>query len=625
MSFRIETMKPKQVAWLLGLSLVPLSGIAVAAPKKGVSLDDLVPVKRPIAKKPTAPKAPARKAAPAPRRVVAPPVRKPAPVVVLRVSPLGGTPYRTISQALKKAPAGARVLVRSGVYTESLVLERPVEIAPLDPASEVIVEGSGASSLTMRTDQAVVRGLTLRQKAGDQVVEHTVDLSRGRLVLESCQITSGIKACVGIRGMGTKPYLRNCRIQGGSRDGVLVTEGAEPSLEGCEISGHGGHGMSIHGAKPSLRDCTLHDNQGEGLHYEAGGGAAEDCELYANAASGAGINRQSDPVLRRVKVHDNRQNGISVSEDGQGALEACDIYKNAYWGVAVSDSTATLLRIRVHHSPNAIVFKTRSRGTMDGCVLSENGAYGILVIEGSDPAIRATQVRDTLGSGLVFRGSGTRGTVLDCEISGSRDWECVGFSDQCAPTLRRCRIHDGKKNNVGIVSGASPVLVDCEIWGAGESNVGVHGKSNPSLTNCRLHHATAAGIWIEQESTGTLEACSLYQNRQYGLMVQQASNPTVRACRFYDNAQDGIQLRLSARGTFEGCDIYGNGTSGVGITDQANPTLRKCRIYNGKKHGLAVTQNGRGTLIDCDLFGNATANVAMWDGGQPTLSGCRVE
>src|SRR5438552_17912355 len=66
------------------------------------------------------------------------------------------------ADALRAAPAGARIVVQPGIYNEALVLDRFVEIAGDGKPADIVVQSAESCCLTMRTDQAIVRGLTLR-------------------------------------------------------------------------------------------------------------------------------------------------------------------------------------------------------------------------------------------------------------------------------------------------------------------------------------------------------------------------------------------------------------------------------------------------------------------------------
>lgn len=85
----------------------------------------------------------------------------------LRVSPTGA--IRTITDAVRMAPAGARIVVASGIYREpTLLVEQPLEIVG---EGWPVLDGEGARQiLSIGADDVTIRGLVLRN-VGSSYVE----------------------------------------------------------------------------------------------------------------------------------------------------------------------------------------------------------------------------------------------------------------------------------------------------------------------------------------------------------------------------------------------------------------------------------------------------------------------
>src|SRR5262249_13947629 len=144
-----------------GIALL-LAGVAALL---GLSGTAWVVLSRPAPEDPTPPAAavqnpPAAEPAPVPAPP-APPAMAPAPPPETRnivVCAAGQGHYRTLREALQKAQPGAVIRVRPGLYRESLVLDREVQLLGDGPSADVIVEGDGAPALRMQTEAATVRG-----------------------------------------------------------------------------------------------------------------------------------------------------------------------------------------------------------------------------------------------------------------------------------------------------------------------------------------------------------------------------------------------------------------------------------------------------------------------------------
>jgi hypothetical protein len=105
------------------------------------------------------------------------------------VDPFHRGDFTTISEAIKTARPGDRILVRPGLYTESLVIDKPLEILGHGPAADIQVHARDAHVVVFRANISRIANLTLRQ-AGGEGTWYGVDIGQGRLELEGCDITS---------------------------------------------------------------------------------------------------------------------------------------------------------------------------------------------------------------------------------------------------------------------------------------------------------------------------------------------------------------------------------------------------------------------------------------------------
>jgi nitrous oxidase accessory protein len=197
------------------------------------------------------------------------------------VSPTG--PVRTLGAAIRQAPAGARILVRSGVYREPMiVVDRPLEIVGegwpvLDGENERQIMSVGADDVT-------VRGLAFRNVG----VAMTEDRAAIKL--------TGVRRCV-VEGNRFDDaffgiYLakvEQCRIAGNvlrahkggeatSGNGIHLWASNAVLIEQNRITGHrdGIYFEFVHGAE--VRHNTSEGNLRYGLHFMY----SDDCRYEAN-------------------------------------------------------------------------------------------------------------------------------------------------------------------------------------------------------------------------------------------------------------------------------------------------------------------------------------------------------
>lgn len=73
--------------------------------------------------------------------------------------------FRSINEAVKAAAPGATILIRPGVYQESVVIDEPVELIA-DGGGEVAIEVFNLSCIMMSAERAKISGLKLRSVSG---------------------------------------------------------------------------------------------------------------------------------------------------------------------------------------------------------------------------------------------------------------------------------------------------------------------------------------------------------------------------------------------------------------------------------------------------------------------------
>jgi hypothetical protein len=217
-------------------------------------------------------------------RPAAPPAPSPTQATLV-VAPTGGD-YATIGEAVAKAPAGARILVRPGVYSESLVVDKNVEIVGEGARDAIVIEARRGPCLTHRSGTASLIGLTLRGRGAQSRAEFfAVSAVGGDLILEDCVVTSDTLACVVASGAETKVVARRCVIRDGGASGVGAWSGARVEVEACDISRHAMAGVVVSkGASVTLRRCEVRDNALFGVKsYEKGAAVVEQCRIAGNA------------------------------------------------------------------------------------------------------------------------------------------------------------------------------------------------------------------------------------------------------------------------------------------------------------------------------------------------------
>jgi parallel beta-helix repeat protein len=287
----------------------------------------------------------------------------------------GGGNYTTISEAIAHANPGSRIFVRPGLYAEGILLDKPLEIIGDGPRETIIIESIGLKCLQMKTEYALLRGLTLRERAGPVAV----DIPQGRLTMEHCDISSDTPVCIVVHNAETRPVFYQCKIHASAGIGMFFFKHSQGIVEECTIAQHELAGIKIaQQSNPLIRRCTIQHNKCTGVHVcDSGEGIIEGCDILANDYAGLEISSKGNPFVRNCTIREQMRGvGILVYDEGEGIIDTCEISKNSQASIQISRHGHPLIRhckIYGGHGQEIVVDKY-GRGVLEAChILNTSG------------------------------------------------------------------------------------------------------------------------------------------------------------------------------------------------------------------------------------------------------------
>ena len=214
--------------------------------------------------------------------------------------------YKTIMAAVRAASEGDCVQVEAGHYREHLHLDKPVEIIGAGDRDNVIVEYQNDNVISFSAAHGRISNLTIRHTGSEY---SAVKITKGRLVLEECDLTSRGLSCVSIQ-YEADPTVRRNRIHGGRQEGVYAGDGASGLIEDNEIFENGLAGVAIwRGAAPTIRGN----------------------EIYG-CKEGVYIGDRGRGVIEKNRIHHNRGPAIKT-EGGEPTILSNEEFQNTVAGL----------------------------------------------------------------------------------------------------------------------------------------------------------------------------------------------------------------------------------------------------------------------------------------------------
>lgn len=489
-----------------------------------------------------------------------------AAVPSLVVSQQGNGQYTTISAALQQAAPRARILVHPGRYLETLVLDKPVELFAVtnSPEETVLVESHSASCLVMQTELAIVSGLRFLSRRTEADLDgsgYAIDIAKGRLVLEDCDVRSDFLACVGSYGPAT-PLLRRCTLHE-SGIGVLVTEMSQPEIVDCEFFGHEIAGIQVRrGGHPTARQCRIHDGAARGLVVEDDGmGLFEDCTFFGHGLAEVEIGRAGDLTLRRCVLSKGKASGLLARE--------------------------------------------QSRGLLEGCTISEHPQNGVEIHAGAQLQIRDTRI-SKCQRGMLLDQAGP-GVIERCELFANAEAD-LACTHQSQPIVRSCTLRAGKKIGLLVTGASRPTIEQCRLFGHGVAEVVIKEQSDPIIQHSQIQDGRGVGVLIHQQGRGQLSQCLISGHRLSGVEIAQESHPVLRGCHIRDGQQDGILVHTRGQGLVEDCRIFRHQRIGIELKGGSALTVKGCWLqlhaqglcYRDISFGNVFFDHETGEVLICD-------------------------
>jgi F-box protein 11 len=252
-------------------------------------------------------------------------------VNILKVSSDGTSEFSTISEAISKAEPNSRILVSKGIYEESLLIDKPLEIIADDERDKVVIAPLGNAGILINSNSVFFRGFKVRGHIGSINGVHSrqymfcgVRIMDASPIIEECDIWTNFGFALDVEGESANPIIRHTKIHGESM-GVFFGFDCRGILEESEICNLESLLIRItHRADPIIRNCLIHDGLGIETVVDAKG-LIEDCEIFNTRSAAIDFVSKTHTIVRRCKIHDVAR-GI-VNSYKTNRVESCEIFR----------------------------------------------------------------------------------------------------------------------------------------------------------------------------------------------------------------------------------------------------------------------------------------------------------
>ena len=354
--------------------------------------------------------------------------------------------YTSIDAAVAAAPPGTQIVIAPGTYRETVVLDKAVELIADGPIGSVVIAGQGAPGLWSTAPGGAVRGCTIRSelpsgggvggflkrltssapttRIGAPPSNAAVVITSGQALFDACVVDGSIDMGIAIGGNTTTPTLQGIVVTGATNQGIIIVDGASPTISGCDIHHNPQPGISI-------------------------------------------VGPDSSPIVTACRFHDGGGNAIGIAEGATPTIEANRIEPHPFPAIHVTGvGTAPVIRGNVFDggSDNAITIMDGASGLIEDNEMSGHREEIAVGDAGTHPVIRGNRLHDGQASGILVT-SAANAELADNQIDRmAKSGIDVGGSGSTA-VIRRNRISDGRGPGIVIFDGADATIEANTITG----------------------------------------------------------------------------------------------------------------------------------------------------------------
>ncbi|MFJ8622588.1 right-handed parallel beta-helix repeat-containing protein [Kitasatospora sp. NPDC093550] len=463
--------------------------------------------------------------------------------------------YRTIGEALQAARSGAVISVRPGRYDENLVLTKVVSITAEDVRGSVRISPRRGTVVQVLAEAVQLTGLVLQ---GQDEELPAVDVPRGQLALQDCEVAGNAWTAVLTRGQG------------------------ELAMRGCRVVNPAGAGL---------------------VETSTGTSVIEDSVIEHLGTSALVIGERANPTVRRCVLRDARGNGVCANGEARGVIEDCEISATDKPAVALEEqSTTRLLRTGIRDSALGVFIGSTARVVLEDCTVTAVRGHGYVLTNGTDPLLRRCRAVRPQGQGLHIAGR-SRGTFEDCEVTAPAQ---VGIhvAEASGPTLVRAVVRDAVADGVDLTGESAAEFDRLEVRDAAGTGIVVREGANPLLRRTSVTAAGGHGIEVLRDGRGRIEDATVLDSGQHGVRITDGANTYLGGSQVRGSRSCGVSVGPEGVATLRDVESTENAFDGASVEPGGELTATRSRLRTNRRHGLHLMGGARATLTSCRLTDN---------------------
>eukprot|EP01062_Namystynia_karyoxenos_P052823 TRINITY_DN4247_c0_g1_i1.p1 TRINITY_DN4247_c0_g1~~TRINITY_DN4247_c0_g1_i1.p1 ORF type:complete len:2274 (+),score=674.29 TRINITY_DN4247_c0_g1_i1:137-6823(+) len=525
--------------------------------------------------------------------------------------------HATVAEALQAAAPYERVEISPGRYFESIVVQKPLEIAA-EPGVDCVELCSHGATLTLDCEEVWLHGVTV--KTAER--QYAVVVQSGEPTVTECVIDS-----MSVRTTAC-PYFERNRVVGGKLHGIHLTSRAGGTFRYNTVTQHHWACIFVESTGKSLFEYNVVDGGQQsqvivsGQEDEAVPGIVGQVEVVAPVFRNNRISDkiEENPALKARGTTDKRRSSkvlgvgdecticlgtpeqrasaaVTMAKEKESKVEACWKDRAA---VEVSSSAAPVFERNwvcdgINHG---FVYASQAAGILTQNHVVNNQGAGVYTAGGANPLVTQNDLTGNRKGGIIAI-SDSSGAVRGNRINGNGGFGFTMSGGKKSTGRRREPMELARNDVQGNERGglllrdeAECLVTDNNLAHNNGPGILVSHGANPTCVNNQVV-GNRLGILCVDGGRGVYTKNEILQCQRYCAVVAHRSHPEMTDNRF-SNSGSGLLVTQLGKGLFKGNKFYQNHGPQVVVRDGGHPHVIFNHLSAGREEAVLCLSGGRG-------------------------------
>ncbi len=456
---------------------------------------------------------------------------------MIKVGPSGD--YLNIGDAIRGAREGDTILVGSGTYNESLIVDRRLSIVSNSGSIPVITGGGSGDVIHIIADGVQLKGLAITGSGRDGA---GIRIDSGSNRIEDCSIYENDRG-INMTGQSANT-IAGCDIYNNGRDGIFFADCDNSSVTSCEV-----HDSLTGISLLRSRDMKIEENNVSG-----------------NGLYGIWLNASGRNLIDGNKVQYNADTAVNVENaSNDNAISENDISNNALSGTEYDTRNA----VNIYRSSGNYV--TRNRIVSNG---------GTVILDRGESTERTFHMSD--GVGLVESESCV---VKDNVMSDDHYAIWIFRSKNCSAIGNSA---SGEFYNIVLEESSGCTVADNVLKSGGRS-MWIKSTDHTAIRNNTMSGAGLSNYYtyvmtLTDSSYNDIEDNTIVNNPYVynSIWLSGSSHNTLKGNKDYNNGGEGIWFTDGSAGNRAYLNDFQSGIASVTSGNYWSSPDTMPYTYNGK-------------------------------------------